>query len=488
MLSRYCTKQAQELAEGTTSAGRGGEAAGSWFTDRAERAGILSAPPARALDGGPAAPGAPPTHHPGEGSPENRTDFAELAAAVRAQLGLAGDVRPLTLDDLAAELAAGSLEDGAVAEYSRRILAQLIRAVETVTGQDGRGECSRLCYAALRVNGGEIGEQAARAALEAADASWVLSGGAGEALADSHPVWPLVAAALKRERVVEPANVRRGAMLPALHRARPDEAETARLLAFDPDPEPGDQLAIPLGLGGRNGEACPAWLLEAFDAAGGRSLAAGGGSGAPWPLRLFVGAILHAPYAARDGYGRWLMLPASDVIRWLHPDGWKNQRSRWRQFPDALRQLDQLRVYIPGTGSVRLVAADVIPRSPEERVAFRFVIPTGAASGARVDWPTLCEYGRESAALYRAYLSASAVLDYTAHKGEPARAGGGQLERMVPTFAADELARMAGYCQDRKSRQRALAAFGRLADDGVIDLQPFGNGWRILGPQLALQA
>ena len=470
------------MAEGTTSAGRGGEAAGSWFTDRAERAGILSAPPARALDGGPAAPEAPPTHHPGEGSPENRTDFAELAAAVRAQLGLAVDVRPPTLDDLAAELAAGSLEDGAVAEYSRRILAQLIRAVETVTGQDGRGECSRLCYAALRVNGGEIGEQAARAALEAADASWVLSGGAGEALEDSHPVWPLVAAALKRERVVEPANVRRGAMLPALHKARPDEAETARLLAFDPDPEPGDQLAIPLGLGGRNGDACPAWLLEVFDAAGGRSLG-DGSRGAPWPLRLFVGAILHAPYAARDGYRRSLMLPARDVIRWLHPDGWVHQKRRWQQFPDALRQLHNLRVYIPGAGDVCLVMVPAVPRSPDELVAFQFVIPTGAASGARVNWPTLCEYGRESAALYRSYLSASAVLDHTARKGEPARAGGGRLERMVPTFAAAELARMAGYSDHRESRRRALAAFHRLAGDGVIDLQPLGTRWRILGPR-----
>ena len=134
---------------------------------------------------------------------------------------------------------------------------------------------------------------------------------------------------------------------------------------------------------------------------------------------------------------------------------------------------------------MRLVAADVIPRRPEERVAFRFVIPTGAASGARVDWPTLCEYGRESAALYRAYLSASAVLDHTAKKGEPLQAGSGQLARMVPTFHADELARMAGYSEHRQSRQRALAAFERLADDSVIDLQPFGNGWRILGPQAA---
>ena len=465
------------MAEDTTPTGRNGEAAAGWFAERAERAGFLPLPSTRALERGPAE----------AETSEGRVGFAELAVAVSAQLGLAGGVRPLTLDALAAELAAGSLEEGAVHEYSRRILAQLIRAVETITDQDGRGECSRLCYAALRVNDGEISEQTARAALEAADASWVLSVGAGEALADTHPVWPLVAAALVRQRAVEPANVQRGAMLPALHRARPDDAETARLLAFDPEPEPGDQLAIPLGLGGRNGDACPAWLLEAFDAAGGRAFASGGG-GAPWPLRLFVGAILHAPYAARDGYGRWLMLPARDVIRWLHPDGWKNQRSRWRQFPDALRQLDQLRITIPGGDLVRLVAVDRLPAGPDGVVAFRFLIPTGAASGARVDWPTLCEYGRESAALYRAYLSASAVLDHTAKKGEPLQAGSGQLERMVPTFAADELARMAGYCDDRKSRQRALAAFGRLAEDSVIDLQPVGNRWRILGPQLALQA
>ena len=60
---------------------------------------------------------------------------------------------------------------------------------------------------------------------------------------------------------------------------------------------------------------------------------------------------------------------------------------------------------------------------------------------ASIHWPTLCEYGRESAALYRTYLSASAVLDHTDKKGEPAGAGGGQLERMLPTFAADELHR-----------------------------------------------
>ena len=42
-----------------------------------------------------------------------------------------------------------------------------------------------------------------------------------------------------------------------------------------------------------------------------------------------------------------------------------------------------------------------------------------AAAGARVDWPRLCQYGKESAALYRAYLSVCSVLDNSAHNGRP---------------------------------------------------------------------
>ena len=39
--------------------------------------------------------------------------------------------------------------------------------------------------------------------------------------------------------------------------------------------------------------------------------------------------------------------------------------------------------------------------------------------GARIDWPRLCQYGKESAALYRCYLSVCSVLDNSAHHGQP---------------------------------------------------------------------
>ena len=263
------------------------------------------------------------------------------------------------------------------------------------------------------------------------------------------------------------------------------------------------------GLGGRRGDACPAWLLDLFDTAGGDSLS--GGRGASWPLRLFVGALLHTPYARRDGRGIGLVLPARDVIRWLHPTGWSNMASRWQQLPDALRQLDQLRVHIPGVGLVRIVAVDVLPTCPDDYVSFRFVIPAGAARGARIDWPTLTGYGRESAGLYRGYLSAMAVLDHTAHKGQPVtaeiaaavcnadglpkRAKGGRIIRsaalgrephpqlrLVPEFTAGELARMAGLSDGREAKRRGAAAFERLDADGVIDLEAHDGHYRILGP------
>ena len=81
----------------------------------------------------------------------------------------------------------------------------------------------------------------------------------------------LLRAGFVQAGAIKPANVKRdGALLPALHKARPDESEAERLqlLTLDPRGEPavGGQLEIPLGLGGRDPGMHPAYPGEHSDA------------------------------------------------------------------------------------------------------------------------------------------------------------------------------------------------------------------------------
>ena len=151
-----------------------------------------------------------------------------------------------------------------------------------------------------------------------------------------------------------------------------------------------------------------------------------------WPLRLFVGSLLHLRIAERDGQWRTLRFPhlrkheadwpiggVPSIEAWLHPNGWQNRR---------------------------------------------------------LDWPRLCQYGTKSASLYRAYLSVAAFMDQSARRGHaitaeidapimfpggrPKRRKGGAVERSahyrVPNPAARyvaplsdaDLARMIGFDPD----------------------------------------
>ena len=166
-------------------------------------------------------------------------------------------------------------------------------------------------------------------------------------------------------------------------------------------------------------------------------------------------------------------------------------------------------VPVPGIGSVAMLFPSVIPRSPEDPlVEFTIRIPSAAAHGARIDWPILCQYGTESAALYRAYLSAIAYMDRSAHHGhaitaeigaplmlqdgKPKRRKGGVIvrsteekmvnpaARFVAPLTVTDLARLIGFDGDNRQRRHdARRAFERLADDGVIDLQRDGKGFRL---------
>lgn len=253
------------------------------------------------------------------------------------------------------------------------------------------------------------------------------------------------------------------------------------------------------------------WLLWLYDRAGGESMSRG--RGAPWSMRLMIGAILHLPISDRDWKWRRLEFTTDEVITWLHPNGWKNRRRDWNNLPAAL---DVLRnklsySYVRGIGSVSLLIPTVIPRNKNENIVeFLVRIPRPAANGARIDWPILCQYGAESALLYRAYLSAIAFMDRSARNGQaitrniaaPLRTRSGKpryrdgrivrdnqkvepnpAARYVMSLSDADLARLIGLNGDsRVYRQRARETFKRLNEDGVIDLQHEGNTFWLFGP------
>ena len=182
---------------------------------------------------------------------------------------------------------------------------------------------------------------------------------------------------------VEPFRPVSRANLPRLHKVTPDDARTLPALYGRPAVnETAPQLDLP---GILEMPSCTPWLLSLFDRAGGRSLAQG--RGAPWALRLFVGALLHLPVTDRDNRWRQLApMETEEVIRWLHPDGWSNRRRDWEKFPTALEELSRLEVYIPGAGGLRPVMVSVIPRQPSDGVVqFVAMVPRAAAHGARID-------------------------------------------------------------------------------------------------------
>ena len=340
--------------------------------------------------------------------------------------------------------------------------------------------------------------------------------GMPEAERPRHPLAPIVAAWQARPVEAEPYRPVNRAVLPDLSRRTRDLPDlptlrTDRGTLWLPGLEPA-------------ADACPSWLLALWDRAGGQQLQQGGG--APWALRIWIGALLHV--AVRDRTGRPVTLPFTvrEIAAWLHPDGWTNRRRDWAKLPAALRALGDLRVPLPivgpdgreTTGMVALVAAPVVPadwRNGNAPVYLDVRVPPEGAAGSRLDWPTLTRYGTKYAALYRAYLAVTAWMHRTAYRGAPItrqiaapelrrdgtpkrRKGGGIVRQsgpgaalvphpnvgMVPTMTDANAARLLGFDPaDRFRRRDARRALERLATDGVIDLETLAVGtFRIYGP------
>ena len=322
------------------------------------------------------------------------------------------------------------------------------------------------------------------------------------------PATRLLQAWQGRSRATEPYLPAAQGSLPRLNLLRDKHAELPDFPTLKGPPRqpylPGFEPKI---------EQCPSWLLWLFDVAGGDSMSQG--RGAPWEMRLFVGALLHLAVGDRDGQWRTILLPTEVVIGWLHPGTWHNRRRDWDKFPAALDTMRERLGYmpIPGIGSVALVFPSVIPQEPTDPyVEFTVRIPAAAASGARIDWGRLRRYGKDSAAQYRAYLAITAHLDRSAHKGHPItreigapilrpdgtpkRRKGGQLIRSteelianpaaqyVPLLTDADLARLVGLDhKDRDQRRKSRRALEHLRRDRVIDLRREDGGWRIYGPQ-----
>ena len=304
-----------------------------------------------------------------------------------------------------------------------------------------------------------------------------------------HPVAPLVADWLERSpRPVRPYGLKHGrrASLPHLHRTRPEETNefpelnwSATATGLAPA-RPQLEMQLPGELSAPQIEHCPSWLLWAFDRAGDPRA-----PGAPWSLHLWLSFLLHMPIERRNGTWHRLAIKTPELVSWLHPNGWNNRRRDWHKLPEALHQLDRRLSFIPveGVGSVALMRLMVIPEKPDDPgVVIILSVPRSAARGARIDWPTLCDYRRRSYPLYRAYLAVCAFLDESARHGNPQRRqlGDGRpnpAARFVAGLSDADLARMLGYADiGRMQRSRARAAIETLAADGVIEIAPAPRG------------
>lgn len=342
-----------------------------------------------------------------------------------------------------------------------------------------------------------------------------------------HPLAPIVRAWQALPSKAVPFHPKPRASLPSLHRLTERDTLLPALDGFDAPA--GSQLVLPGFESPIQG--CPSWLLWLYDTAGGEALSAG--RGAPWDLRLFVGALLHLEIRSRDGGWRTLRFPhlrqheadwpvpdTPSIEAWLHPDGWTNRRRDWHRLPEALHRMrrDLGWVPVPGLGSVAMLFPSVIPKSPDDPVVeFTIRIPQSAARGARMNWPRWQGYAMESAALARADLAVAAHLDRAAHAGhpitqriapplldaagQPIRREDGGIERsetetvdnpaarFVPVLSDADLARMIGFDPtDKRRRHDARKALDRLAADGVIELAPERGGRRIFGPAKAIPA
>ena len=358
-----------------------------------------------------------------------------------------------------------------------------------------------------------LGEPAPRFRVGEVHNLWRLVGRAERRKHDlSHPISVLVEAWQRRHgtRPFEPIKI---ASLPALGRIKSDEdvGPGPRLPTGIAARATQDKLPLP---GFEAAPECISWLLWLYERAGGLELHRSA-KGAPLAERLFIGSFLHLGIRQRNNQWHTLRFPTlraheadwpvpgvKSIEAWLYPNDWLNRRRDFQRLPEALDAMRERLSYVPvmGIGSVAMVYPSVIPRTPDHPfVEFTIRVPRSAAHGARLNWNVLREYGSEALHLWRAYLSAMAFIDRSAHRGQgitaevraplldrrgrPMRRNGrvvrathetaqNPLRHLVLPVTDHDLARMMRLDPtDKRRRHDARRAFERISDDGVIDLK-----------------
>ena len=208
------------------------------------------------------------------------------------------------------------------------------------------------------------------------------------------------------------ANLRPDRILPGkLAMVSPSHKRAGRL--FSPAAHRRGQLVLPgFEVADSEGPALPLALYQL----GEDNPEHGGGRGAPLALRLFVEAVLAAPYDERNaGQPVVLQVTLRDLLDRLYPGPRRPKPNEyWPRLMSAVESLDRMDARIPwhdpktGRGGLRrIVSVGDIPRGPgalDDVVRMIVDLPPGSGPGPKVS-PTLGEWGAKSAPAYTAMLN-----------------------------------------------------------------------------------
>ena len=303
-----------------------------------------------------------------------------------------------------------------------------------------------------------------------------------------HPLAPLIAGWIPRSAAA-PEGKRR--MLPArLAMANGDDARVPKLFSPPAHIAPGAD-GVPLILPGFGNVIQPeiALPLELWGMGSGPEVSPG--RGAPWALRMFVGALLATPSEARrQGSPAEVTLTLGELIRWLYPNSRQSAARWWPQFLRAVEDLESQANRIPmyrkdtdTWAAVRVVSVSEHPVAPSELdgpVVFRVDLPLGSDAGPKVS-PNLLGWGAQDAPAFRLLLNLAYYWYKPGHTNRPIgpRADGqGSFYAQspdpsyYPMLSDCDLVAYAFPSSATNNRrvlhQRMRAALTRLADAGEL--------------------